>query len=82
MAKVIRGSPKSTAGVSITPLIGIQGSEQVKNFLRHMQSDSQAQKLLVIACSWTQHQCGWHTSILEDVGSCLPHFEAQWLKAL
>ena len=47
-----------------------------------MRSDSQAQKLLIIACSWAQHQCGWHKSILDDVGSRIPHFEAQWLKAL
>eukprot|EP00957_Ditylum_brightwellii_P197400 15039691-Ditylum_brightwellii.AAC.1 len=58
MAKVIKDSPESTAGVSVTRLIDIQGIEQVKNFLRHMRSDSQAQNLLAIACSWTQHQCG------------------------
>ena len=47
-----------------------------------MRSDSQAQKLLIIACSWAQHQYGWHKSILDNVGSRLPHFEARWLKAL
>eukprot|EP00957_Ditylum_brightwellii_P030064 2275857-Ditylum_brightwellii.AAC.1 len=77
MAKVIRDGPESTAGVSITRLIDIQGSKQVKHFLRHMRPDSPAQKLLVIACSWAQHQCGWHISILEDVSGCLPHFEAR-----
>eukprot|EP00957_Ditylum_brightwellii_P000264 20429-Ditylum_brightwellii.AAC.1 len=76
MAKVIRDGPESIAGVSITRLIDIQGSEQVKNFLHHMRSESQAQKLLFVACSWAQHQCGWHTLILEDVVSRLPHFEA------
>eukprot|EP00957_Ditylum_brightwellii_P005511 421836-Ditylum_brightwellii.AAC.1 len=82
MAKVIRDGPESIAVVSVTRLIDVQGSKQVKNFLQHMRSaDSQAQNLLVIACSWAQHQCGWHTSILEDVSSSLPHFEAQWLKA-
>eukprot|EP00957_Ditylum_brightwellii_P058704 4451885-Ditylum_brightwellii.AAC.1 len=76
MAKVICDGPESIASVSITRLIDIQGSEQVKNFLGHMRSDSQAQKLLIIACSWAQHQCRWHKSILDNVGSRLPHFEA------
>eukprot|EP00957_Ditylum_brightwellii_P030628 2321024-Ditylum_brightwellii.AAC.1 len=66
MAKVIRDGPESIAGVSVTRLIDVQGSKQVKNFLQHMRSDSQAQKWLVIACSWAQHQCGWNKSILED----------------
>eukprot|EP00957_Ditylum_brightwellii_P127874 9751547-Ditylum_brightwellii.AAC.1 len=60
MAKVIRDGPESIVGVSITRLIDVQGSKQVKSFLRHMRSDSQAQKLLILACSWAQHQCGWH----------------------
>eukprot|EP00957_Ditylum_brightwellii_P062536 4746068-Ditylum_brightwellii.AAC.1 len=47
-----------------------------------MRSDSQAQKLLVTASSWAQHQCRWNKSILEDVSCCLSQFEAQWLKAL
>eukprot|EP00957_Ditylum_brightwellii_P155566 11841953-Ditylum_brightwellii.AAC.1 len=47
-----------------------------------MRSNSQAQKLLAIACSWAQHHCGWNKSILEDGSSSLPQFEAQWLKAL
>eukprot|EP00957_Ditylum_brightwellii_P098935 7536865-Ditylum_brightwellii.AAC.1 len=43
MAKVICDGPESIAGVSITHLIDIQGSEQVRNFLQHRRSDSQAQ---------------------------------------
>jgi hypothetical protein len=74
MAKVFRDEPESIAGAAFTRLIDVQGSEQVKNFLCHMRSNSQAQKLLVIACSWAQHQCGWNKSILEDVNSCLPQF--------
>eukprot|EP00957_Ditylum_brightwellii_P157860 12015782-Ditylum_brightwellii.AAC.1 len=64
MAKAIRDGPESIAGISVTRLSDVQGSEQVKNLLRHMQSNSQAQKLLVIACSWAQHQCKWNKSIL------------------
>eukprot|EP00957_Ditylum_brightwellii_P094329 7182424-Ditylum_brightwellii.AAC.1 len=82
MAKVIRDGPELIAGVAVTRLIDVQGSEQVKNFLHRMRSNSQAQKLLVIACSWAQHQYRWNTYILEDVNSHLSQFEAQWLKAL
>eukprot|EP00957_Ditylum_brightwellii_P142067 10823637-Ditylum_brightwellii.AAC.1 len=71
MAKVIRDGPELIAGIAITRLTDVQGSEQVKNFLCHMGSNSQAQKLLVIACIWAQHQCRWNTSILEDVISHL-----------
>eukprot|EP00957_Ditylum_brightwellii_P040726 3082589-Ditylum_brightwellii.AAC.1 len=60
MAKVIRDGPESIAGISVTRLIDVQGSEQKKNFLCHMR---------------------WNKSILEDVTSRLPQFEAQWLKA-
>eukprot|EP00957_Ditylum_brightwellii_P137407 10476171-Ditylum_brightwellii.AAC.1 len=67
MAKIIRDGPESIAGVSVTRLIDVQGSEQVK---------------IAIACSWAQHQCRWNKSILEDVSSCLPQFEARLLKAL
>eukprot|EP00957_Ditylum_brightwellii_P101647 7746299-Ditylum_brightwellii.AAC.1 len=66
MAKVTRDGLEFIAGVSVTRLIDVQGSKQVKNFLRHMRSDSHAQKLFVIACSWAQHQCRWNKSILED----------------
>eukprot|EP00957_Ditylum_brightwellii_P152347 11597859-Ditylum_brightwellii.AAC.1 len=81
MAKEVRDGPESIAGVSVTILFDVQGSEQVKTFLHCMRSNSQAQTLLVITCSWVQHQCGWNKSILEDVSSCLPQFEARWLKA-
>eukprot|EP00957_Ditylum_brightwellii_P017767 1338038-Ditylum_brightwellii.AAC.1 len=50
-------------------------------FLRHTQSDSQATQLVKIAFMWAQHQCGWHESILTNVTTVLPHFEAQWLRA-
>eukprot|EP00957_Ditylum_brightwellii_P132102 10071623-Ditylum_brightwellii.AAC.1 len=82
MAKVIRDGPESIVGVAVTRLIDVQGSELVKNFLCCMRSNSQAQKLLVITCSWAQHQCRWNKLILEDVISCLLQFEACWLKAL
>eukprot|EP00957_Ditylum_brightwellii_P016166 1216867-Ditylum_brightwellii.AAC.1 len=42
MAKVIRDGPTKLAGPAMTRLIDVQGMEQVKNFHRHIWSDSQA----------------------------------------
>eukprot|EP00957_Ditylum_brightwellii_P162588 12380551-Ditylum_brightwellii.AAC.1 len=60
MAKVIRDGLAELAGAVMTCLIDFQGTEQVKNFLRHIRSDSQTTKLVKIAVAWAQHQCGWH----------------------
>eukprot|EP00957_Ditylum_brightwellii_P168337 12814422-Ditylum_brightwellii.AAC.1 len=76
MAKVIRDGPADLAGAAMTCLTNVQGTEQVKNFLRHIRSDSQATQLVKIAVTWAQHQCGWHESILIDVITVLPHFKA------
>eukprot|EP00957_Ditylum_brightwellii_P042444 3214104-Ditylum_brightwellii.AAC.1 len=81
MAKVIRDGQAELAGAGMTPLIDVQGIEQVKIFIRHIRSDSQATKLVKIAVAWAQHQCGWHELILTDVNTVLPHFEVRWLRA-
>eukprot|EP00957_Ditylum_brightwellii_P164774 12545633-Ditylum_brightwellii.AAC.1 len=60
MAKVIIDGPVELAGAATTRLIDVQGTEQVKNFLRHIWTDSQATQLVKIAVAWAQHQCGWH----------------------
>eukprot|EP00957_Ditylum_brightwellii_P117727 8981021-Ditylum_brightwellii.AAC.1 len=82
MEKVIREGPVEFGGSSFTTLPNVQGIEQIKNFLWHSQSQSNANKLLCIACSWAQHQTGWHTSIFHDAKTPLPHFESQWLKSM
>eukprot|EP00957_Ditylum_brightwellii_P204224 15338240-Ditylum_brightwellii.AAC.1 len=82
MAKVIRDGPTELAGAAMTHLIGVQGKEQVNFFLRHTQSDSQATQLAKITVAWAQHQCGWHESILTNVKTVFPHFEAHLLKSL
>eukprot|EP00957_Ditylum_brightwellii_P162012 12334541-Ditylum_brightwellii.AAC.1 len=79
MAKVIRDGPVELAGAAMTYLIDVQGTEQVKNFLIHIRSDSQATQLVKIAVAWAQNQCGWHESILTNVTTVLPHFKARWL---
>eukprot|EP00957_Ditylum_brightwellii_P057884 4388689-Ditylum_brightwellii.AAC.1 len=82
MAKVIHDGPYKLAGAVFTTLVHVQGMEQIKNFMRHSRSDSNTSKLLRILLSWSQHHTGWHSSILLDVDSPLPHFEARWLKSL
>eukprot|EP00957_Ditylum_brightwellii_P143850 10960932-Ditylum_brightwellii.AAC.1 len=77
MAKVIRDRPTELAGVAMTCLIDVQGTEQVNFFLRHTRSDSQATQLVKIAVAWAQHQSGWHESILTYVKNIFPHFEAR-----
>eukprot|EP00957_Ditylum_brightwellii_P037377 2828827-Ditylum_brightwellii.AAC.1 len=79
MAKVIRDGLAELAGAAMTRLIDVQGAEQIKNFLSHIRSDSQVTQQVKIAVAWAQHQCGWHESILIDVNTVLPCFEARWL---
>eukprot|EP00957_Ditylum_brightwellii_P117511 8962391-Ditylum_brightwellii.AAC.1 len=66
MARVIRDGLAELAVATMIGLIDIQGTEQVKNFLRHIRPDSQATQLVKIVVTWAQHQCGWHESILTD----------------
>eukprot|EP00957_Ditylum_brightwellii_P124699 9504760-Ditylum_brightwellii.AAC.1 len=74
MTKVFRDGPESIAGAAFTRLLDVQGSKQAKNFLFHMRSHSQAQQLLVIACSWAQHQYRSKTSVwkMSTVAFCIP----------
>eukprot|EP00957_Ditylum_brightwellii_P179265 13656237-Ditylum_brightwellii.AAC.1 len=76
MAKVIKDGLAELAGAAMTRLIDVQCTEQVKNFLRHIRSDSQATLLVKIGVAWAQHQCGWHEPIMINVITILPHFEA------
>eukprot|EP00957_Ditylum_brightwellii_P133851 10206176-Ditylum_brightwellii.AAC.1 len=76
MTKAIRDGLAELAGAAMTHLIGIQGTEQVKMFLKYTRSDSQATQLVKIAVAWAQYQYGWHESILTNVTTVLPHFEA------
>eukprot|EP00957_Ditylum_brightwellii_P185143 14099239-Ditylum_brightwellii.AAC.1 len=77
MAKVMCNGPYKLTGTAFTTLVHVQGIEQINNFLRHSRSDSNTSMLLRILLSWAQHQSGWHTSILLDVDSPFPHFEAR-----
>eukprot|EP00957_Ditylum_brightwellii_P015061 1136258-Ditylum_brightwellii.AAC.1 len=82
MAYAIWEGPHHLGGAAITSFIDIQGVEQIKNFLYHMQRDTDIGKMPEIAYVWVQHQTGWNTPILDGVKTALPHFEARWLKSL
>eukprot|EP00957_Ditylum_brightwellii_P035096 2660865-Ditylum_brightwellii.AAC.1 len=82
MDKVILDSPYDLTGAAFTTLVHLQGVEQIKNFLRHLWSDSNTSWLLRILIGWAQHQTGWHESILHKVETPHPHFEAKWIKSL
>eukprot|EP00957_Ditylum_brightwellii_P176242 13419551-Ditylum_brightwellii.AAC.1 len=66
MAKVIRDRLAELAGAAMIYLSDVQ--------------DRKATQLVMIAVAWAQHQCGWHESILTNVTTILPHFEARWLQ--
>eukprot|EP00957_Ditylum_brightwellii_P016273 1224128-Ditylum_brightwellii.AAC.1 len=82
MACIIHKGPYHYGGAAITSIVDIQGIEQIKNFLPHIQAPGNARTLLHITYRWAQHQTGWHLPILEAVDDYLPHFEARWLKSL
>eukprot|EP00957_Ditylum_brightwellii_P179536 13677087-Ditylum_brightwellii.AAC.1 len=47
MAKVVRAGPYALAGAAFTRLVDVHGIKQIKHFLQHMRSDSQAHCLLL-----------------------------------
>eukprot|EP00957_Ditylum_brightwellii_P145711 11095306-Ditylum_brightwellii.AAC.1 len=67
---------------AIISFVKIQGIEQIPNFLCHIQTDIDIERMLEIAYAWAQYQTGWNTPNLDDVKTALPHFEARWLKSL
>eukprot|EP00957_Ditylum_brightwellii_P167182 12726444-Ditylum_brightwellii.AAC.1 len=76
MVHVICKGPYQYGGAVITYMVDIQDIEQIKNFIRHIQTPGNAGDLVHITYRWAQHQTGWHLPILEDVADNLPHFEA------
>eukprot|EP00957_Ditylum_brightwellii_P051314 3890617-Ditylum_brightwellii.AAC.1 len=82
MVHVICKGPYQYGGAAITSMVDIQGIEQIKNFIQHIQTTGNAGDLVHIAYRWAQYQTRWHLPILEDVTENLPHFKARWLKSL
>lgn len=73
--------PLELGGANFRHLYHQQGLGQIKLFLTHWRSKTQAGKLLRIALQWFQQAVGTSTSILEDVNSLLPHLELKWIKS-
>eukprot|EP00957_Ditylum_brightwellii_P189462 14421311-Ditylum_brightwellii.AAC.1 len=67
MAYAIWECPYHLGGAAIISLVNIQGIEQIKNFLHHMQTDTGIGEMLEVSYAWAQHQTGWSTPILDDV---------------
>eukprot|EP00957_Ditylum_brightwellii_P105009 8003490-Ditylum_brightwellii.AAC.1 len=82
MAYAIRNSPSQYGGAEFTPLYHVQGIQQIENFLRHYQAESDTQILLQVAIAWIQHQSGWHKLILQDTTTALSYVEARWIPSL
>eukprot|EP00957_Ditylum_brightwellii_P183400 13970454-Ditylum_brightwellii.AAC.1 len=76
MAYVIRDGPSHLGGSEFTPLYHLQGIQQIQNFIRHLRTPSEAQRLLHTALAWMQHQSGWETSLLKDTTFTLQHVES------
>eukprot|EP00957_Ditylum_brightwellii_P011307 855205-Ditylum_brightwellii.AAC.2 len=76
MAKAIRDGLAELAGAAMTH----SRYETSKKILRHTRPDSQATQLVKIAVEWAQQQCRWHESVLTNVRTVFPHFEACGLK--
>eukprot|EP00957_Ditylum_brightwellii_P181151 13798662-Ditylum_brightwellii.AAC.2 len=82
MAYAVQEDPYHLGRAAIKPPVAIQGIEQIKNFLYHMQTDTDKGKMLEIVYAWAQHQTGWNNPILDDVTSEFPYFGARWLEFL
>ena len=76
MAYAIRDGPSHLGGSEFTPLYHLQGIQQIQNFVCHLRTLSEAQRLLHTALTWMQHQSGWETLLLKDTTSALPHVES------
>ena len=56
MAYAIRDGPSQYEGAEFIPIYHIQGIQQIENFLRHYQAESDTQKLLQVTIVWVKHQ--------------------------
>ena len=75
--------PQRYGGAGFFHLYDNQGYGQIKLFMKLWRSPtSQAGKLFRVAVSWAQHGGGTSETILQDIDSRCPHFEAKWLESL
>ena len=83
MKREVFYGPIHLGGATFYELYDQQGIEQVTAFLRHWRSGSTIGKLFRVLLSWTNYNVGIISqSVLADVSTPLPHFEAKWLGSL
>eukprot|EP00957_Ditylum_brightwellii_P088261 6723904-Ditylum_brightwellii.AAC.1 len=56
MVYAIQEGPYHLGRVVMASFINIQGLEQINNFLHHIQTDTDVERMLEIAYAWAQHQ--------------------------
>ena len=79
---IIYGS-KLYRGAGLFHLYDDQGYGQLKTFIKFWRSPTtQPGHLLRIITEWCQYCVGIEASVLQDVHSLWPHFEAQWIASL
>jgi hypothetical protein len=64
------------------PLKDIQGSGQILQCLKHLQTPLVVQRLWLIALHWAQLQSGFQKPILEDPNTPIPHLESQYIHSI
>jgi hypothetical protein len=74
--------PKSLAGAGFVALYVIQGTGQIKMFLKFWRTTSQASRSLKVALGWAQLMAGISQPILTNTTTPLPHLTVRWLKSL
>jgi hypothetical protein len=79
--KIIYG-PKLLAGAGFVALYVIQGTGQIKLFLRFWRTTGQASRLLKVALGWAQLMAGIYQPILTNTTTPLLHLTVCWSKSL
>ena len=78
----IRNGPRLFGGLAFRQLYCEQGVAQTIYFIKHWRTPGPINKMLVIALSWLQAQCGTSFSIFENTKIELPHLEGLWFTSL
>jgi hypothetical protein len=79
---IIIYGPKLLAGAGFVALYVIQGTGQIKLFLRFWRTTGQASRLLKVALGWAQLMAGIYQPILTNTTTPLLHLTVCWSKSL
>jgi hypothetical protein len=81
-ARPVWYGPLKYGGLNLHPLKDIQGSGQILQCLKHLQTPLVVQRLWLIALHWARLQSGFHKPILEDPNTPIPHLESQYIHSI